>query len=133
MTCDSKINWYIYGWRKELSSLKWLFNLLFSFLQLKQMSTNAYFFHLPADFILSFCLWCVLGCFLSVLGCFWVFCGVLGVNLWTVYFTYVVNYMSAMSWRSVVYVEETGEPRQNNLPVIWSRQILSHKFDRHKS
>ena len=27
------------------------------------MSTNAYFFHLSADFILSFYLWCVLGCF----------------------------------------------------------------------
>jgi hypothetical protein len=45
-------------------------------LELKQMSTNAYFFHLSADFILSFYLWCVLGCFLCVLWCF-------GVNLWT--------------------------------------------------
>ena len=41
------------------------------------MSTNAYFFHLFADFILSFYLWCVLGWFfLCVLCHFW-------VNLWT--------------------------------------------------
>jgi hypothetical protein len=40
------------------------------------MSTNAYFFHLSADFILSFYLWCVFGWFfLCVLGCFVAFLG----------------------------------------------------------
>ena len=46
-------------------------------------SQNAYFFHLYADFILSFNLWCVLGCFLCVLWCFWGVLWCFGVNLWT--------------------------------------------------
>ena len=48
------------------------------FLELKQMSTNAYFFHLSADFILSFYLWCVL-------GCFW-------INVWTGFRTWWIGF-----------------------------------------
>ena len=36
------------------------------------------------------------------------------------------NNFSVISWRSVLLVEETGGPRENNLPVGRHRQTLSH-------
>ena len=36
------------------------------------------------------------------------------------------NYISAISLRSVLLVEETGEPGQNHRPVASHRQRLSH-------
>ena len=40
-------------------------------------------------------------------------------------FNAVFNYISVMSWRSVLFVEETGVLRENHRPVA-SRQTLSH-------
>ena len=36
------------------------------------------------------------------------------------------NNLSAISWGSVLLVEETGEPGENNQPVASHRKTLSH-------
>ena len=41
-------------------------------------------------------------------------------------FNATFNNISAISWRSVLLVEETGGPRENHPPVASHRQILSH-------
>jgi hypothetical protein len=37
-----------------------------------------------------------------------------------------INNISAISWRSVLLVEETGVPGENHRPVASHRQTLSH-------
>jgi hypothetical protein len=41
-------------------------------------------------------------------------------------FTPTFNNISVISWRSVLLVEETGVPRENNLPATSHWQTLSH-------
>ena len=41
-------------------------------------------------------------------------------------FNAIFNNISVMSWRSVLLVEETGEPGENHRPVASHRQTLSH-------
>jgi hypothetical protein len=36
------------------------------------------------------------------------------------------NNISVISWRSVLFVEETGGPGENHRPVVSHRQTLSH-------
>jgi hypothetical protein len=36
------------------------------------------------------------------------------------------NNISVISWRSVLWVEETGVPEENHRPVVSQLQILSH-------
>jgi hypothetical protein len=36
------------------------------------------------------------------------------------------NNISAITWQSVLLVEETGVPRENHRPVTSDRQTLSH-------
>ena len=36
------------------------------------------------------------------------------------------NNISAITWQSVLLVEETGEPRENHRPVACHQQALSH-------
>jgi hypothetical protein len=90
------------------------------FLELKQMSTNAYFFHLSADFILSFYLWCVLGCFWVNLwtdpSTGWLFCHFLGVRIkaWT--------YVDAIKWNLYTVQIKTVSFKFNDGAEPWRIQ-----------
>ena len=39
-----------------------------------------------------------------------------------------INNISAISWRSLLLVEETGIPGENNRPVVNQEQTLSHNI-----
>jgi len=41
-------------------------------------------------------------------------------------FNATFNTISVLSWRSVLLVEETGEPRENHRPAASHWQTLSH-------
>jgi hypothetical protein len=41
-------------------------------------------------------------------------------------FNTTINNISAISWQSVLLVEETGVPGENHRPVASHRQTLSH-------
>ena len=41
-------------------------------------------------------------------------------------FSATFNNISAISWLSILMLEETGVPRQNHQPVASHRQTLSH-------
>ena len=41
-------------------------------------------------------------------------------------FNSTFNYISAISWRSVLLLEETGVPRENQRPAVSHLQTLSH-------
>jgi hypothetical protein len=43
-------------------------------------------------------------------------------------FIAIFNNISVISWRSVLLVEETGEPRESHLSAARHGQTLSHKF-----
>jgi hypothetical protein len=46
--------------------------------------------------------------------------------LWLLVFNTTFNNISAISWQSVLLVEETGVPRENHRPVASYCQTLSH-------
>jgi hypothetical protein len=46
--------------------------------------------------------------------------------VWIMVFNATFNNISAISWRSVLLVDETGVPGENNRPVASNRQTLSH-------
>ena len=48
------------------------------------------------------------------------------VFVWLVVFNAIFNNISVISWRSVLLVEETGEPGENHRPVASHCQTLSH-------
>jgi hypothetical protein len=92
-------------------------------------------FPLFADFILSFYLWCVFGCFFMCFGvfflCFWVFWGVLwcfGVNLWTAHtHIYIYNYISSASYKMCLgprFYNKTTKKCIKILRISFSTQIV---------
>jgi len=46
--------------------------------------------------------------------------------VWLVVFKATFNNISVISWRSVLLVEESGVPGENNRPVASHRQTLLH-------
>jgi hypothetical protein len=52
-------------------------------------------------------------------------CQSLGL-VWFMVFNATFNNISVISWRSVLLVQETGVPRENNRPVASHRQTLYH-------
>ena len=62
-----------------------------------------------------------------------IFCSLLLVMYFSVWlkvrvmvFSTTFNNISAISWRSVLFVKETGVPRENHRPVVSLWQTLSH-------
>jgi hypothetical protein len=47
--------------------------------------------------------------------------------VWFMVFNTTFNNISAISWRSVLLVGETGVPREDHQPVTSHGQLLSHK------
>ena len=43
-------------------------------------------------------------------------------------FNATINNISVISWRSLLLVEETGIPGENNRPVVNQEQTLSHNI-----
>ena len=117
----------IYIWLKE-GIIVLEITLQFTFL-VSRTKTNVHkcnFFHLSSDFILSFYLWCVFGCFylfwgifcmfLGVFVCFWVLWCVFWVNIWT-------EHLGAFGTLSHLMLSIQYIMLQVKLPLSWQNNF----------